>query len=220
MSCKAGLASIAQAAAADAGRTIGTTAGFVLWLAISGRSLTPGQGHPGAPMLTIRSLALLAAMCFTGAAQAQNMWSMPAGGCTPDSATILANRHSVSFGSVKHATGNVDSIVLLCPISRFVGPTTSWKLKLTYRDTTGTDPAAFVRAQLMGNAIGTAGSFNIAVVNSNSSPSTAVNSVSSAPFTHPFNFENNVYFVRLDMDRNSDTQNVIAYSVVLDGQGP
>jgi hypothetical protein len=169
-------------------------------------------------MTMIRSLALLAAMCFAGAAQAQNMWSMPAGGCTPDSATILANRHSVSFASVKHATGNVDSIVLLCPISRFVSSTTSWKLKLTYRDTTGTDPGAFVRAQIMGNAIGTPGSFNLAVVNSNSSASTAVSTVSSAAFTHTFNFETNVYFVRLDLDRSLDPQNVIAYSVVLDGQ--
>ena len=57
--------------------------------------------------MMIRSLALLAAMCFAGAAQAQNMWSMPASGCTPDSTTILANRHSVSFASVKHATGNI-----------------------------------------------------------------------------------------------------------------
>ena len=169
-------------------------------------------------MTMIRSLTLLAAICFAGAAQAQNMWSMPASGCTPDSTTILANRHSVSFASVKHATGNVDSIVLHCPISRFVSSTTSWKLKLTYRDTTGTNAEAFVRAQLMGNAIGTAGSFNLAVVNSNSSASTAVSTVSSAAFTHTFNFETNVYFVRLDLDRSLDTQNVIAYSVVLDGQ--
>ena len=165
-----------------------------------------------------RVFTIIAAVCFASAAQAQNMWSMAAGACAPDSATIAFNRHTVSFASVKHATGSVDPIIFHCPITRFTGGPTSWKLKLTYRDSTGTSNSAFVRAQLLGNAIGTSGSFNIAVINSNLSSSTAVNSVSSATFNHTFNFETNVYFVRLDLDRTLDSETVIAYSVVLDGQ--
>ncbi len=168
--------------------------------------------------MIIRVSALIAAMCFASAAQAQNMWSTPASACTPDATTIKFDRHSVSFASVQHASGNVDPIVLHCPIPRFVTTTTAWKLKLTYRDSTGTESAAFVRAQLQGNAIGTPGSYNIAVVNSNSLANTGVTAVSSATFTRTFNFETQVYFVRLDLDRTLDTQTVIAYTVVLDGQ--
>lgn len=168
----------------------------------------------------IRVSALIAAMCFASAAQAQNMWSTPASACTPDATTIKFDRHAVSFASVQHAPGNVDPIILHCPIPRFSTTTTAWKLKLTYRDSTGTDSAAFVRAQLLGNAIGTAGSFNIAVVNSNSSANTAVTSVSSTTFNRTFNFETHVFFIRLDLDRTLDTQTVTAYSVVLDGQTP
>src|SRR5262245_29695228 len=112
------------------------TAGHDLYVSFRDESAAPGARER---TMFIRLGIVIGVMCFAGAAHAQNMWSMTAGACTPDHATVRADRHSVSFAGVQHASGNVDPIILHCPVARFTSGNNAWKLKLTYRDTTGAD---------------------------------------------------------------------------------
>ncbi len=168
--------------------------------------------------MIVRVFAVVAAMCFANTAQAENPWSVIAAACTPDSATIKGDRHVSVLSGVRHATGNVDLINLHCPIPRFSSATTSWNLKLKYQDSTGTDPAAYVKATLYRVGIGVAAAQQtLATANSNSVPNTTVFVVSSPVFPHTFNFENYVYWVGIELDRNAINQAVIAHQVILDG---
>jgi hypothetical protein len=169
--------------------------------------------------MILRVFAVITAMCVASAAHAENAWSIVATGCVPDSATIKSDRYSGILTSVRHATGNIDLITLLCPIPRFNSSTTHWNLKLKYQDTTGTDPAAYVAAKLFREGIGVAaGPQTLATANSNASAITGVNVVSSPVFIHTFNFENFIYWVRIELDRTVSTGQVVtAYQVILDG---
>ena len=69
-----------------------------------------------------RLLALLFALCFAGAAEAAVAWSTPGSGCVPDESVTASNRHAVGNAAVQHAAGNVDLIVLTCPIYPFDRP--------------------------------------------------------------------------------------------------
>jgi hypothetical protein len=168
--------------------------------------------------MIVRVFAVIAAICFASAAQAENAWSTIAAACTPDSVTIKSDRHSAILSAVRHATGNVDLISLHCPIPRFSSLKTSWKLKLKLQDTTGSDTAAFVAAKLYREGIGVAaGQQVLATANSNSFPNTTVFFGSSPTFNHTFNFDTHIYWVRIELDRSAINQTVTAYQVVLNG---
>jgi hypothetical protein len=160
--------------------------------------------------MTARVLTLLFALCLTSAAEA-----MPGSACVPDEDTIKFNRHTVNNASVQHAAGNTDLIVLTCPFTRFDPPQNDWTLSLTYRDSTGSNTAAFVRAQLYRMPIGGANPVLITTVNSNSSTDTVVSNARSPNFTHAFNFLSNVYWVRVELRRTTTNQIVILHSVAL-----
>lgn len=167
--------------------------------------------------MMIRLLVIIAAICFAGVAEAQNNFSTPASACTPTNVTIKFDRHLVGPAWVRHATGNVDQIILMCPMARFNSGTTNWNLKLTYVDSTGGSTTAFARAYLYRMAIGSATPVLLALASSDSSGVTGVNTVSSPTFAHTFDFEANIYWVRVDLDRSSTSENVIAHAVYLDG---
>jgi len=165
--------------------------------------------------MIIRLLALAAALCFGGLAQAQILLHVPASACTPDTDTVKFNREfTATNGSVRHAPNNVDRITLICPITPSDTSNTNWRMLLTYRDTTGTDTSAVVRAQLfeMNRATGMATA--LTTVTSNSSSETTLNTV-SRNLNHSFDFFNNAYWVSIELDRATTSQTVIAYSVAL-----
>jgi hypothetical protein len=165
----------------------------------------------------IRLLGFLAAMCLATAAQAQNVWSTPGSACTPSADTVAAANYRTNVESVQHAAGDVGQIVLFCPMPRFNSGTTDWNLTMTYRDSTGTGTGAFVRARVYRAAIGTIPAFMVGVVNSNSSASTVINSLAGPTFTHTFDFEANIYWLQVELNRSSTAQTVFFYSAVLDG---
>lgn len=167
--------------------------------------------------MIIRLLAIIAAISFAGVADAQNSFSTPASACVPSDDTIEFNRHLVGNADVRHATGNVDQIVLVCPIARFNVGTTNWNLKLTYVDSTGTSTDAFVKAYLYQMAVGSATPVLLTLANSNGSAVTGLNTISSATFAHTFDFEANIYWVRVVMDRTLTNQTAIAHAIYLDG---
>jgi hypothetical protein len=117
---------------------------------------------------------------------------------------------------VQHATGNVDLIVLTCPITQFTTDTTSWNLFLGYRDSTGTGASAFVRARLYAMPIAGGPPVLLTTANSNSSASTAAGYVPSPVFAHTFNFSSNSYWVRVELARSSTSQTVIFRSLLLE----
>jgi hypothetical protein len=162
-----------------------------------------------------RLLALLFAVCLTSAAEAQIFWSMPGSACVPDETTANFQRHKVGNASVQHATGNVDRIVLTCPIQPFSSVDPSWVLQITYRDSTGTATAAFVRARLYRMEIGTATPELLATVNSNSSAVTTLKTIVSPTLPHTFNFDTHLYWVYVELDRSATGQTVIFYYALL-----
>jgi hypothetical protein len=87
---------------------------------------------------------------------------------------------------------------------------------MTYRGSRETGTGAFVRARVYRAAIGTTPAF-IGFVNSNCSASTVINSLAGPTFTHTFDFEANIYWLRVELRRTSTAQTVFFYSAVLDG---
>ena len=162
-----------------------------------------------------RLLTVLAFLCLAGAAQAQNVWSVSGPACVPAESATGRYRSGVPF--VRHAAGEIGLMVFNCQIDRFNSGTTTWNLRMTYRDTTGSAPAAYIRARLYRMPIGTATPSLIAQVNSNASASTAVNTIPSAQFNHTFDFEANTYWVRVELVRAATNQGIFFYSVVIDG---
>jgi len=166
--------------------------------------------------MTTRLLGFLFALCFTSHAEAQTPWSITGSGCVPDETTIKFERHKVGLVSVQHAAGNVDPIALTCPIARFDSGGTHGAIELIYQDSTGNGPAkAFVRARLYQMALGSATPSLLATASSNSSPVTTLNILTSPLFPNTFDFDQYVYWVRVEMDRSSTGQTVIFHSVAL-----
>jgi hypothetical protein len=167
--------------------------------------------------MIIRVFALLAALCFSGTAQAVSIsWSIPGSGCVPSDATTKFNRHLVVNGTVQHAAGNVGLIELTCPITTFTTDTTSWNLFLGYRDSTGAGATAFVRARLYAMPLTGGPPVLLATANSNSSTSTAAGYVTSPVFAHTFDFGVNSYWVRVELARAATSQTVIFRSLLLE----
>jgi hypothetical protein len=167
--------------------------------------------------MLIRLFAIAAVIAVASSAQAADVpLNTPASACTPDAATIKANRHVTVNGSVRHAAASVDRITLICPINSIATANTDWDLLLTYQDSTGTVANAFVRAQLLVTDIATqlAAPTVLATVTSNSSSVTTINTIVHH-FTHTFDFLDNIYWVRIELDRSTTSQTEIAYSVAL-----
>jgi hypothetical protein len=173
-------------------------------------------------MKLIHSMSFLAALCCADAAQAQPsvLYSAPASGCVPDSATVRDDRARVGNASVQHNPSNVDPIVLTCTIPPFDSPNTNWALSMTYLDSSGTGTGASVRARLYRMQRGNASQNLLATVNSNTSADTTLNTLESSFFTHTFNFNTHIYWVHVELSRSATSQSVILHSVVLNVPTP
>lgn len=169
-------------------------------------------------MTFIRLVSFLVALCLAQAAQAQPVLSStPASGCVPDHFTVKFDRAQFANASVRHAAGNSDPVVLTCPIAPFSSASGFWTLRITYLDSDGTGPYAFVRARLYRMAIGSATPSLLGTVTSNSDAATTLNTLESPLITHTFNFDTHTYWIHIDLDRLSTSDNAILHSVVLGG---
>lgn len=162
-----------------------------------------------------RAFVLVAALLSANVAHAEVIWSMPASACTPSDSPIRFNRYATQGPNLKFQPDVAYPISFTCPITRYDSTSTSWKLNLVYTDSTGSGSAGFVRAILFAMPIGSETPHALAIANSNSSTATGRNTVSSPTFTHTFNFQTNVYWVRIEMDRSATSQNVVAHSIHL-----
>jgi hypothetical protein len=166
--------------------------------------------------MTARLLALFFALCFASAAEAQVVWSIPGSACVPDEATTRFDRHNVGNALVQHAAGNVDLIILTCPIAKFATTAGCWNLRLRYQDSSETSPTAFVRARIYKMAFQSVTPIPLAAAaTSNSSAVTTPNTVGSS-FETTFDFLENVYWVRVELERTTTNQTVIFHAVRLD----
>lgn len=168
-------------------------------------------------MKALRISALLTALLLAGPAQAQNNWSSPGSACVPSGESIAAAAHKTSVTSIRFATGAVGQIELVCPIQRFNSATPSYKLKLTYEDSTGKGTTASVTAQLYRMANTTTEAVLLGSASSNSSAASTANTVSSSTINHTFDFEANIYWVRVLIKRGATNETAIFHSVILDG---
>jgi hypothetical protein len=172
-------------------------------------------------MMTMRLLTFVFAMCLAGAAEAQPsiQWTVPGSACIPDAATVAANNYKTNIASVQFAPAATGQVVLTCQIERFDVGNTSWQLILTYQDPTGTATTASVRAWLYRMAIGlatpTPTPILVTSLNSNGSAATGLSNRFSTPFTHTFDFNANIYWARVILDRTATTQNVVFHSLML-----
>ena len=164
-------------------------------------------------MSTLRILSVVAALCIPTVANSETLWSATGSGCVPDHATIANNRTVVRPALVRHANNNVDKIVLNCAIRPFTPTDTDWVLQMDCEDSTGAGTQAIVRVRLYRMPFG--GDPTIVATASSNSTNVTGRKIVDAPFVHTFDFDSNVYWIRVELDRNSTNQIVILYAVWL-----
>jgi hypothetical protein len=152
-----------------------------------------------------------------GFASAAPFWSAISTGCVPDAASIQGNRYQPAFDTaIRHRGGNLKRIVLICGVTPNTAGPLPEVLEMTYIDSTASGTKAYVRAELISVSRTTAVKVLVASVSSDGSGQTGITQQSSATFSHVMNFDNNYYFVRIEMDRATTAQNVRAIGVALD----
>jgi hypothetical protein len=162
-----------------------------------------------------RLLAAIAFLCLATAAQAQNNWSAPATACIPSHDTI--GRYESDTAWVRFLGVETGVLTFTCQMDRFNSGTSTYNLKITYRDSTGMGTSASVRAQLYRMAHGTTSPVLLGEATSNSSAAGNINTVGSSDINHMFDFEANAYWVHVLLKRSNTSQIITLYSLVLDG---
>jgi hypothetical protein len=156
---------------------------------------------------------LLVILGLAGGAQAQVFWGTVGSNCVPVDASLKVN-----LASVQHAPDDIGRITLNCPVMPFSTPLSTWELSVTFRDSTGTNPSAFVRVRLYRLEIGMITPVMLGEFHSNDFNVTGSTTRSSPNFSHIFDFSVNNYWVRVDMDRSALSEIVIFHSMVLAGE--
>jgi len=150
-------------------------------------------------------------------AQASN-WSMAAAACVPGDPAIQNNLHFITAGTVAHKGTATGLITLYCPITGTWGDRKPTWLSITY-DLKVTAPgqgakitAQVVRLTQSNGALSTIGS-PVSVQAGQTTPSRGQKP--SQSFSHPFDFKNSFYYVRVDIERNDPGSAATLYGVGL-----
>jgi hypothetical protein len=106
-------------------------------------------------------------------------------------------------------------VVLICAVPPNSGAGLPNTLSMTYLDSTGTNAAAFVQAQLVRVNRMTGARAVVATVASDSNSGTTTRKAGAA-LPAMLNFEDFYYFVRITMDRAAATQTVRSIGVALE----
>lgn len=170
--------------------------------------------------MSIRNALFATIALMTGAPAwaADPYWSSISTACTPDNLSIQNNRYQSTVDSyVTPQKGNVDPTVLICAVQPNPGASgLPNMLSMTYLDSTGVTNTAHVLAQLIRVNRSTGGRATVAAVNSDSFPATTPTKNQSAAFSHTLNFDMNFYYVRIEIDRAANSQNVRSIGVALE----
>ena len=170
-------------------------------------------------MPIIRVLAAVFLVFAAAAARAQNMAGIPAAACTASETATHGGLYLVGGASVRFSAGTAGSFTLNCPVQKFTSATSGWNLKFTYQDSSGKLLGGQAMAQLFMLPAGSASPALLASVNSNASGLTGLATLASPLLTHTFDFEHNIYWIRIILKRDDPKYMVAAHSVVLDGSG-
>jgi hypothetical protein len=162
----------------------------------------------------LKHVILFVALVCVTSAHAQTRGS-PSVVCTPDAQTVASGGLKTNVASVQHAAGKTGVLTLNCQIEQFNVGTVDWRLRLTYRDSSGTSNTAYARARLYRMGIGETSPTLMATALSNTSAIVTDNHLASMPFNHSFDFYQFVYWVRLDL-RREGSETVIIYSFNLE----
>jgi hypothetical protein len=162
---------------------------------------------------------VLGFLCLASTAQAQVGWSSAGTACVPSAATIGHHANTGAAG-VKFNATDVGTIVFTCSMDRFDTGTTNWRIKLTYRDSTGTGTTAQVLGRVYMLPIESTTATVLKSLSSNASAATVNNTIVSTAFTHPFDFDTNVYFVQVTLTRAASSENVTLFSVLIEADSP
>jgi hypothetical protein len=176
----------------------------------------------------MRKLPLLISLTTVGLgavvsqANASN-WSMNGSSCVPNDTSI--NDYFVTGGSVSHKGNSTNLIILYCPVTSTWGSHKPNRLKMTYannRPGTGTGPltggigTANITAQLI-RLVSSNGSLSFIGDPARGSIETQTGGETESPlFSHPFDFKNSYYYVRVDIMRNDPTAFAKLFGVSLD----
>jgi hypothetical protein len=163
--------------------------------------------------IVLASLLTLSA----SAAQASN-WSMAGAACVPGDPAIQNNLHFITAGTVAHKGAATGLITLYCPITGTWGdkmPTwlsITYGLNVTQSGSSATITAQVIRLTQSDGTLSTIGS-PVSVRTSATTPSRGQRS--SAAFSHPFDFKNSFYYVRVDINRDGPGSAATLYGVGL-----
>lgn len=164
--------------------------------------------------------AIVLATLFTiqaSVAQASN-WSMVGAACVPGDPAIQNNLHFITAGSVAHKPAATGLITLYCPVTGTWGdkrPTwlsITYGLNVTQSGSTATIKAQLIRLTQSNGTLSMIGS-PVSVRTSETTPSRGQRA--SASFSHPFDFKNSFYYVRVDIERNGPGSTATLYGVGL-----
>jgi hypothetical protein len=153
-------------------------------------------------------------------AQASN-WSMAAAACVPGDPASQNNLHFITAGTVGHKGTATGLITLYCPITGTWGDRKPTWLSITYDlKVTGAIPpgqgatisAQVIRLTQSNGALSTIGS-PVSVKAGETTPSRGQRP--SQSFSHPFDFKNSFYYVRVDIERNDPGSAATLYGVGL-----
>jgi len=161
-----------------------------------------------------RVLAFVATLFASHVAVAQDYWSSMGAGCVPAGKSVQDDQYLVAGGTVRHQVGKVGMITLFCSVHYNQGAPNPNRLRLLYRDSTGHDGIAFVRAQLIKMDSLTSVISVIAALHSDSFVDMVMTRKEFA-FVHTLDFANSYYFVRVDLYRADTSQDVIFGGVSL-----
>jgi hypothetical protein len=168
----------------------------------------------------MRATTVLAATFMTIAAsgaQASN-WSMAAAACVPGDPAIQNNLHFITAGTVSHKGAATGLITLYCPITGTWGdqkPTwlsITYGLRVTQPGTGASITAQVIRLAQSDGTLYTVGS-PVTVQAGQTVPSRGQRT--SASFNHGFDFKNNFYYVRVDIQRPNPGSVATLYGVGL-----
>jgi len=162
------------------------------------------------------SAAVFLAMCLVGGAAIDSVpWGMNGSSCRVGDPAIQSNLYLITGGSVKFQSSATGLITLYCPVTGYCGPPVGRPtIGLTYTDESGTGTDANITAQLVRLAKPNGGFSTVSGVLNSDSRSATSHRI-SASFTHSFDCENFVYYVRVDLNRRTPASQVIFFGTDL-----
>ena len=137
-------------------------------------------------------------------AYARSNWSMVGAACTPDPTAIAANRYTVTGGSVTHKLPATGLIILYCPITKAWDDSHKPDYFAMTSQTTDSRLASITAQLIRVSRSMNGGDLTVVsccIVGSDTGNHAVSN---SRNFNHDFDFRNNYYYIRVDIDRKPD----------------